>query len=63
MNGENIMKYIHWIVIGIIVLVFLIFVAPKVIPELFRAIFDLFGGVLKSAKDVGGGIKDSLPKK
>lgn len=54
------MKYLHWIVIGIIVLVVLI-VAPRIVPEIFHAIADIFSTLFKSAKDVGGGVKEGLP--
>ena len=53
MNGETILKYIHWVAIGLLVLIFLIFIAPKVVPPIFSAIWDLLGDIFNAVSSIG----------
>lgn len=57
MNGEW-MKYLHWGIIAVVVLVALI-TAPYIIGDIFGAIGGVFKAIFQSADDVKTGLQNS----
>ena len=60
MNGDSIIKYLHWIVIGVIIIVAVI-VSPHLLGDLFHTIMDMFSSLFDVTKNIGKDAQGIIP--